>query len=144
MERRIRDLESSLFVENRKMSDTMKSMRQSERRIKELTFSADEDRKNQEQMQVNSNNSLVSEPIIIIFRKLSWLHVKDLLKRAWTNFYIFPLESCWAASAQDDYVQKAGGRSGRNCSSQSGKVSTGSGKHVRRPGKGWLEWTGSG
>jgi hypothetical protein len=71
MERRIRDLESSLFVENRKMSDTMKSMRQSERRIKELTFSADEDRKNQEQMQVNSNNSLVSEPIIIIFRKLS-------------------------------------------------------------------------
>ena len=53
MESRIRELESSLFVENRKMSDTMKSMKQSERRMKELTFSADEDRKNQERMQVH-------------------------------------------------------------------------------------------
>merc|ERR1712242_499294 len=51
METRIRELESELDAENRRLSDATKNLRKSERRIKELTFAADEDRKNHERMQ---------------------------------------------------------------------------------------------
>merc|ERR1719400_16151 len=47
METRIRELES----ENRRHADVTKNLRKSERSIKELTFAADEDRKNHERMQ---------------------------------------------------------------------------------------------
>ena len=51
MESRIRELESELEAESRRMADAQKNLRKSERRIKELTFAADEDRKNHERMQ---------------------------------------------------------------------------------------------
>merc|ERR1712043_111616 len=51
METRIRELESELNAENRRFSDAQKNLRKSERRIKELAYSADEDRKNHERMQ---------------------------------------------------------------------------------------------
>merc|ERR1719433_119194 len=51
METRIRELESELDAEHRRFGDAAKNMRKSERRIKELTFAADEDRKNHERMQ---------------------------------------------------------------------------------------------
>merc|ERR1739845_272986 len=51
METRIRELESELDAENRRQADTLKNLRRSERRIKELSFAADEDRKNHERMQ---------------------------------------------------------------------------------------------
>merc|ERR1711992_264969 len=51
METRIRELESELDAENRRFSDAHKNLRKSERRIKELAYSADEDRKNHERMQ---------------------------------------------------------------------------------------------
>ena len=51
METRIRELESDLDAENRRMGDAQKNMRKSERRIKELTYQQDEDRKNHERMQ---------------------------------------------------------------------------------------------
>merc|ERR1711976_951167 len=51
MESRIRELESELDAENRRFGDVGKNLRRSERRIKELTFAADEDRKNHERMQ---------------------------------------------------------------------------------------------
>merc|ERR1712165_238810 len=51
METRIRELESELDCENRRFGDAQKNLRKSERRIKELTFAADEDRKNHERMQ---------------------------------------------------------------------------------------------
>merc|ERR1711911_469549 len=51
METRIRELESDLDAENRRMGDSQKNMRKSERRIKEMTYAADEDRKNHERMQ---------------------------------------------------------------------------------------------
>merc|ERR1712170_90463 len=51
METRIRELESELDAENRRCADAGKNLRRSERRIKELTFAADEDRKNHERMQ---------------------------------------------------------------------------------------------
>merc|ERR1711997_73210 len=51
METRIRELESELDAENRRLSDATKNLRKSERRIKELAFAADEDRKNHERMQ---------------------------------------------------------------------------------------------
>merc|ERR1712113_1235283 len=51
METRIRGLESELDAENRRFSDAQKNLRKSERRIKELTFASDEDRKNHERMQ---------------------------------------------------------------------------------------------
>merc|ERR1711881_28626 len=51
METRIRELESELDAETRRFGDINKNLRKSERSIKELTFAADEDRKNHESMQ---------------------------------------------------------------------------------------------
>merc|ERR1719330_1280669 len=51
METRIRELESELDAENRRLSDATKNLRKSERRIKEMTYASDEDRKNHERMQ---------------------------------------------------------------------------------------------
>merc|ERR1719397_1936187 len=51
MDTRIRELESELDAESRRMGDASKNLRKSERRIKELSFAADEDRKNHERMQ---------------------------------------------------------------------------------------------
>merc|ERR1712141_392101 len=51
LDTRIRELESELEAENRRMADAQKNLRKSERRIKELAFAADEDRKNHERMQ---------------------------------------------------------------------------------------------
>merc|ERR1711976_432714 len=50
-ETRIRELESELDAENRRCADAQKNLRKSERRIKELTYQQDEDRKNHERMQ---------------------------------------------------------------------------------------------
>merc|ERR1712080_574583 len=52
METRIRELESELDAETRRFGDATKNLRTSERGIKELTYAADEDRKNHERMQV--------------------------------------------------------------------------------------------
>lgn len=46
-----RNIQALLFL-FRRYGDAQKNMRKSERRIKELTFAADEDRKNHERMQV--------------------------------------------------------------------------------------------
>merc|ERR1712168_360129 len=51
METRIRELGSELDAENRRLADAAKNLRRSERRIKELTFAGDEDRKNHDRMQ---------------------------------------------------------------------------------------------
>merc|ERR1711902_79471 len=51
MESRIRELESELDAESRRMGDSQKNLRKSERSIKELTFAADEDKKNHQRMQ---------------------------------------------------------------------------------------------
>merc|ERR1711974_485178 len=51
METRIRELESEMDAETRRYGDVTKNLRKSERSIKELTFAADEDRKNHERMQ---------------------------------------------------------------------------------------------
>merc|ERR1712018_537052 len=50
-ETRIRELESELDAESRRNTDVLKNLRKAERSIKELTFAADEDRKNHERMQ---------------------------------------------------------------------------------------------
>merc|ERR1711971_641243 len=51
LESRIHELESELESENRRNGDSFKNLKKSERRIKELTFACDEDRKNHERMQ---------------------------------------------------------------------------------------------
>jgi len=51
METRIRELESELDAENRRFADAQKNLRRSERTVKELTYTQDEDRKNHERMQ---------------------------------------------------------------------------------------------
>jgi len=51
MDTRIRELESELDAENRRNADSLKNLRKSERKIKELTYSQDEDKKNHERMQ---------------------------------------------------------------------------------------------
>merc|ERR1719273_2823465 len=48
LDSRVRELESELESENRRNADSQKNLRKSERRIKELSFAADEDRKNHE------------------------------------------------------------------------------------------------
>ena len=52
MDTRIRELESELDAENRRLGDAQKNLRKSERKIKELVYQQDEDRKNHERMQV--------------------------------------------------------------------------------------------
>merc|ERR1711988_775065 len=51
MDTRIRELESELDAENRRCADSLKNLRKSERKIKELTYAQEEDRKNHERMQ---------------------------------------------------------------------------------------------
>merc|ERR1712107_934566 len=51
METRIRELESEIDAENRRLGDGSKNLRKAERKVKELTFAADEDKKNHERMQ---------------------------------------------------------------------------------------------
>merc|ERR1712066_1036551 len=51
METRIRELESELDAENRRLGDAQKNLRKSERRIKVMTYASDEDRKNHKRMQ---------------------------------------------------------------------------------------------
>ena len=51
MDTRIRELESELDAENRRMADAQKGLRKSERKIKELTYQQDEDKRNHERMQ---------------------------------------------------------------------------------------------
>merc|ERR1719393_104820 len=51
MDTRIRELESELDAENRRNADSQKNLRKSERKIKELTYAQEEDRKNHERMQ---------------------------------------------------------------------------------------------
>merc|ERR1712154_740226 len=51
MDTRIRELESELDAENRRNADARKNLRKSERKIKELSYQQDEDRKNHERMQ---------------------------------------------------------------------------------------------
>merc|ERR1712024_249357 len=51
MDTRIRELESELDAENRRGADSQKNLRKSERKIKELTYQQDEDRKNHQRMQ---------------------------------------------------------------------------------------------
>ena len=53
METRIHELEAELDSENRRMMDATKNLKKSERRIQELTYQQEEDRKNHERMQVN-------------------------------------------------------------------------------------------
>ena len=52
METRIRELCSELDAENRRLGDAQKNFRKSERQVMELTYQQDEDKKNQERMQV--------------------------------------------------------------------------------------------
>merc|ERR1719445_2736620 len=51
MDTRIRELEAEVDAENRRFGDAAKNLRKSERRIKELSYASDEDRKNHERMQ---------------------------------------------------------------------------------------------
>merc|ERR1719150_1884127 len=51
MKTRIRELESEMDAESRRLGDAQKNMRKSERRVKELIYAGEEDRKNQERMQ---------------------------------------------------------------------------------------------
>merc|ERR1712061_706519 len=51
METRIRELESEVDAEARRCGDAHKNLRKPERRIKEMTYAQDEDRKNHERMQ---------------------------------------------------------------------------------------------
>ena len=50
METRIRELESELDAESRRLGDGQKNLRKSERRVKELLFQQEENKKNQDRI----------------------------------------------------------------------------------------------
>ena len=56
MESRIRELESELNAENRRFTDAQNNLRKTERHVKELTYTQEEDKKNHERMQGMSDN----------------------------------------------------------------------------------------
>merc|ERR1719365_181314 len=56
MDTRIRELESELDAENRRYADAQKNLRKSERMMKELAYTQEEDRKNHERMQALIDN----------------------------------------------------------------------------------------
>merc|ERR1719154_402724 len=51
LEQKIKDLESQMDEEQRRLVDAQKSQRRTDRRVKELTFSQEEESKNHERMQ---------------------------------------------------------------------------------------------
>merc|ERR1719333_1720120 len=51
METRITELESEMDAEGRRFADAQKNMRKSERKVKELIYAQEEDKKNHERMQ---------------------------------------------------------------------------------------------
>ena len=51
MESRIREVESELDAKSRQYADAQKNMRKSERRVKELVYAKEEDKKNHKRMQ---------------------------------------------------------------------------------------------
>merc|ERR1711862_580867 len=51
LEQRVRELEVELDSEQRRLSDSAKGLRKQDRRLKELAFQSDEDRKNQDRLQ---------------------------------------------------------------------------------------------
>merc|ERR1712168_223145 len=51
LEQRVKEIENELDNEQRKHAETIKTMRKQERRLKEVAFQGDEDRKAQERMQ---------------------------------------------------------------------------------------------
>merc|ERR1711910_230660 len=51
MDTRIRELESEYDAESRRLADAQKNLRRSERHVKELSYTQEEDRKNHERMQ---------------------------------------------------------------------------------------------
>merc|ERR1711970_1054813 len=51
LEARVRELETELDAEQRRHAETGKNLRKTDRRLKELAFQAEEDRKNMERMQ---------------------------------------------------------------------------------------------
>ena len=50
MDTRIKELESDLDVENLRLAEAQNNLQKSERRIKEITYRKDEDRKNKDRM----------------------------------------------------------------------------------------------
>merc|ERR550532_593131 len=50
LEQRVTELEAELDSEQRRHAETQKNMRKADRRLKEIAFQADEDRKNQERL----------------------------------------------------------------------------------------------
>jgi len=103
METRIRELESEVDAENRRMADAQKNLRKSERRIKEMTYGSDEDRKNHERCKVllinckaksSHTRSKLRKPkkllpliwLSIAMPMLSWLMLRNVLNSKSKNW----------------------------------------------------------
>ena len=52
LEARVKELETEMDAEHRRLADSTKSLRKSERKIKEMQFQTEEDQKHQANMQV--------------------------------------------------------------------------------------------
>ena len=86
MDNRIRELESELDAETRRMSDAQKNLRKSERKMKELSYQQDEDRKNHERMQALIDQLQDKSPLFCFEHVVSTLHQLKLLSGSDLHF----------------------------------------------------------
>lgn len=92
----MRELESELDSEQRRHAETQKNARKADRRLKELAFQADEDKKNQERLQelieklqskVLTYKRQVEEAVSIYF---TYTSVVSLFRGSWSMRIFFP------------------------------------------------------
>lgn len=91
----MRELESELDSEQRRHAETQKNARKADRRLKELAFQADEDKKNQERLQelieklqskVLTYKRQVEEAVSISFHKTL---IDTKIPKKCTNFLLY-------------------------------------------------------
>ena len=91
----MRELESELDSEQRRHAETQKNARKADRRLKELAFQADEDKKNQERLQelieklqskVLTYKRQVEEAVSIHF---TYTSVVSLFRESWSMRIFF-------------------------------------------------------
>jgi len=79
LEERIRSLEGELDGEQRRHAEAQKNLRRNERRIKELSFQAEEDRKNHSRYKESSTPLLCGYNLIISFTLACFFRIQDLV-----------------------------------------------------------------
>lgn len=90
----VRELEVELDNEQRRHAETQKNMRKADRRLKELAFSADEDRKNQERFQELIEK--LQNKIKVYKRQVEEaVSIKNFSRKHWKKLYLHVMIFCF-------------------------------------------------